>query len=148
VYRHCRRCSLARAPQATFAIATAAVADWRPATTSATKVKKTDAAGSIALERTTDILAELGARKNGTFLVGFAAETDAHEANAREKLARKHLDAIAVNDVAGEGGFGVGENALTVLWGTDGRRELGRASKRALAAHLWDTLVALRAART
>jgi phosphopantothenoylcysteine decarboxylase/phosphopantothenate--cysteine ligase len=139
--------TLARAAQATFAIATAAVADWRPAAVSATKVKKTDAAGSIALERTTDILAELGARKNGTFLVGFAAETDAHEANARTKLAQKQLDAIAVNDVAGEGGFGVGENALTVLWGTDGRRDLGRASKRALAARLWDTIVALRAAR-
>jgi phosphopantothenoylcysteine decarboxylase/phosphopantothenate--cysteine ligase len=139
--------TLARVAQATFAIATAAVADWRPAAVSATKVKKTDAAGSIALERTTDILAELGARKNGTFLVGFAAETDAHEANARTKLAQKQLDAIAVNDVAGEGGFGVGENALTVLWGTDGRRDLGRASKRALAARLWDTIVALRAAR-
>jgi phosphopantothenoylcysteine decarboxylase/phosphopantothenate--cysteine ligase len=139
--------TLARAPQATIAIATAAVADWRPAATSATKVKKSDAPAAIALERTPDILAALGAHKNGTYLVGFAAETDAHEANAREKLARKHLDAIAVNDVANEGGFGVGENALTVLWGTDGRRELGRASKRELAVRLWDTLVELRAAR-
>jgi len=139
--------TFARAPRATIAIATAAVADWRPAAASASKVKKTDAVGSIALERTTDILAELGARKNGTYLVGFAAETDEHESNAREKLARKHLDAIAVNDVANEGGFGAGENALTVLWGENGRRDLGRASKRELAARLWDTLVELRAAR-
>ena len=137
----------ARAPRATIAIATAAVADWRPAAVSATKVKKTDAVASIALERTTDILAELGARPNGTFLVGFAAETDAHEANAREKLERKRLDVIAVNDVGGDGGFGTGENALTVLWGTAGRRVLERASKRELAARLWDTLVELRIAR-
>jgi phosphopantothenoylcysteine decarboxylase/phosphopantothenate--cysteine ligase len=137
----------ARAPGATIAIATAAVADWRPASTSVHKLKKTDAAASIALERTTDILAELGARKNGTFLVGFAAETDDHEANAREKLSRKHLDVIAVNDVANDAGFGVGENALTVLWGSAGRRELGRASKRVLAARLWDALVDVRAAR-
>jgi phosphopantothenoylcysteine decarboxylase/phosphopantothenate--cysteine ligase len=139
--------TLERAPHATIAIATAAVADWRPAHASATTRKKTADAGSIALERTPDILAALGARKNGTFLVGFAAETDAHEANAREKLQRKHLDAIAVNDVADERGFGVGGNALTVLWGSDGRRELAHASKRELAARLWDTIVELRAAR-
>ena len=52
-----------------------------------------------------------------------------------------------MNDVAGEGGFGTGENALTVLWGNDGRRDLGRASKRALAVRLWDTIVERRAAR-
>jgi phosphopantothenoylcysteine decarboxylase/phosphopantothenate--cysteine ligase len=138
--------ALERAPHATIAIATAAVADWRPTAASATKVKKTEAVSSIALERTTDILAELGAHKNGTFLVGFAAETDAHETSAREKLARKHLDVIAVNDVSNERGFGTGENALTVLWGADGRRELGRASKRELAARLWDTIVERRAA--
>ncbi len=139
--------TLERAPRATIAIATAAVADWRPAHVSATKVKKNDAAASIVLERTTDILAELGARRNGTFLVGFAAETEAHEANAREKLERKRLDVIAVNDVAADGGFGTGDNALTVLWGTAGRRVLERASKRELAARLWDTLVELRIAR-
>jgi phosphopantothenoylcysteine decarboxylase/phosphopantothenate--cysteine ligase len=139
--------TFARAPHATIAIATAAVADWRPVAASATKVKKSDGPASIALERTTDILATLGARKNGTYLVGFAAETHAHETNAREKLARKVLDAVAVNDVASGGGFGTGENVLTVLWGTDGRRELGRASKRTLAARLWDTLIELRAAR-
>jgi phosphopantothenoylcysteine decarboxylase/phosphopantothenate--cysteine ligase len=136
--------TLARAGAATIAIASAAVADWRPATTSATKVKKTEAVSALALERTPDILAQLGAHKNGTYLVGFAAETDAHEANAREKLARKHLDVIAVNDVAGERGFGPGDNALTLLWGTDGRRELGSASKRELAIRLWDALRELR----
>jgi phosphopantothenoylcysteine decarboxylase/phosphopantothenate--cysteine ligase len=139
--------TLERASTATIAIATAAVADWRPATFSTEKVKKTDAVASLALERTPDVLAALGERKNGTFLVGFAAETEAHEANAREKLVRKHLDAIAVNDVGGERGFGPGDNALVVLWGTDGRRALPRSSKHELAIALWDTIVELRGKR-
>src|SRR5665213_230097 len=91
-----------RAGEATIAIATAAVADWRPAVTHAQKVKKSDDPQTIALERNPDVLSNLGARKNGVFLVGFAAETEAFEANARAKLQRKHLDAIAVNDVGGE----------------------------------------------
>jgi phosphopantothenoylcysteine decarboxylase / phosphopantothenate---cysteine ligase len=136
--------TLARAPGATIAIATAAVADWRPADTHAAKVKKTDDAPPLRLERNPDILAALGARKNGMFLVGFAAETDAHEANAREKLVRKHLDAIAVNDVSGERGFGPGDSSLVVLWGESGRRALPMASKRVLAGGLWDAIVAIR----
>jgi phosphopantothenoylcysteine decarboxylase/phosphopantothenate--cysteine ligase len=136
--------TLAHAQTATIAIATAAVADWRPAETHASKVKKTDGAQALKLERNPDILAALGARKNGTFLVGFAAETDAHEANAREKLVRKHLDAIAVNDVSEGRGFGTGDNALVVLWGRDGRRALPAASKRVLAGGLWDAIVAIR----
>ncbi|MBV9408386.1 MAG: bifunctional phosphopantothenoylcysteine decarboxylase/phosphopantothenate--cysteine ligase CoaBC [Candidatus Eremiobacteraeota bacterium] len=134
----------ARAFEATIAIATAAVADWRPAVTHEHKVKKTDEPQTLALERNPDILANLGTNKNGLFLVGFAAETEAFEANAREKLARKHLDAIAVNDVGGERGFGTGANALVLLWGTDGRRDLGTGSKRELAARLWDAIVDLK----
>jgi phosphopantothenoylcysteine decarboxylase/phosphopantothenate--cysteine ligase len=138
------RATLGRANGATIAIATAAVADWRPAETHAAKVKKSAAAPPLLLERNPDILAALGERKNGMFLVGFAAETHAHEAHAREKLARKHLDAIAVNDVAEGRGFGTGDNALVVLWGNDGRRALPAASKRVLAGGLWDAIVAIR----
>jgi phosphopantothenoylcysteine decarboxylase/phosphopantothenate--cysteine ligase len=139
--------TLERAPHATIAIATAAVSDWRPADTHEHKVKKSDDVLAIALERNPDILAALGARKNGTFLVGFAAETRDAETSGREKLVRKGLDAIAVNDVSGERGFGTGDNALVVLWGADGRRDLGRASKRELAARLWDALLDVRAKR-
>jgi phosphopantothenoylcysteine decarboxylase/phosphopantothenate--cysteine ligase len=138
------RATLAHASGATIAIATAAVADWRPAHPSAEKVKKTDEPQALALERNPDILAALGALGNGTFLVGFAAETGAHETNAREKLVRKHLDAIAVNDVADGRGFGTGDNALVVLWGTTGRRALPGAPKRVLAGSLWDTILAIR----
>ena len=136
-----------RARDATIAIATAAVADWRPATAHEHKVKKTDDPQTLALERNPDILAGLGARKNGLFLVGFAAETQAFEANAREKLVRKHLDAIAVNDVGGEQGFGARPNALVLLWGSDGRKDLGSGSKRELAARLWDAIATLRQAQ-
>lgn len=136
-----------RAPRATIAIATAAVADWRPAATHEHKVKKTDDPQALALERNPDILAGLGAaRHDGLFLVGFAAETRDWEANAREKLARKRLAAIVVNDVGAERGFGPVDNALTLLWGAEGRRDLGAGSKRELAARLWDALLELKRA--
>jgi phosphopantothenoylcysteine decarboxylase / phosphopantothenate---cysteine ligase len=143
--REMESATLERAAAATIVIATAAVADWRPAATSTAKVKKTEAVSGLALERNPDILAALGAQERSGFLVGFAAETDDHEANAREKLARKALDAIVVNDVSGERGFGTGDNALVVLWGAEGRRDLGRAAKRELAMRLWDTLLEVRA---
>ncbi len=135
-----------RARDATIAIATAAVADWRPATTHAHKVKKSDEAAPLELERNPDILAGLGAAKDGLFLVGFAAETEAFEVNARAKLRRKQLDAIAVNDVGDQRGFGAGPNALVLLWGADGRKDLGRGSKRELAARLWDAILELKRA--
>ena len=80
-------------------------------------------------------------------MVGFAAETEDHERHARQKLRTKHLDAIAVNDVAGGKGFGTGEDEIVLLWGEAGRKSLGSGSKRVLARALWDALGALRAAR-
>jgi phosphopantothenoylcysteine decarboxylase / phosphopantothenate---cysteine ligase len=132
--------ALEHAVGADLMIATAAVADWRPERASETKTKKGDADLEVRMVRNPDVLAALGDRKGSTFLVGFAAETNDHETNAREKLERKHLDAIAVNDVSGEKGFGPGENTLILLWGRDGRRELGTASKPALAARLLDAV--------
>ena len=139
--------TLARAAGITIAIATAAVSDFRPVERFDRKVKKGDEPAAIALERTPDILAELGARKNGTFLVGFAAETNDVEANGREKLVRKHLDAIAVNDVSGDRGFGTGPNELVLLHGREGRIPLGHHAKGELAAHLWDALLRVRSGR-
>lgn len=140
--------ALSRFGEADIVIAAAAVADWRPAETFAQKVKKQDGAGSIEVVRTPDVLAAFGERKDGAFLVGFAAETEALEKNARAKLRAKHLDAIAVNDVSRQGsGFGTGENELVLLWGDDGRRPLGRASKRELARRMWNALLEIRNAR-
>jgi phosphopantothenoylcysteine decarboxylase/phosphopantothenate--cysteine ligase len=139
--------ALGRFGEADIAIAAAAVADWRPAQTHAHKVKKEDGVSTLELARTPDILAALGVRKGGAFLVGFAAETESFEENARAKLRAKHLDAIAVNDVSHEdSGFGTGENELVLLWGDSGRRALGRASKRELARRMWDALLEVRRA--
>ncbi|MBV8147550.1 MAG: bifunctional phosphopantothenoylcysteine decarboxylase/phosphopantothenate--cysteine ligase CoaBC [Candidatus Eremiobacteraeota bacterium] len=132
--------ALQHAVWADLIIASAAVADWRPAEQSDEKVKKTDGDLVVRLLRNPDVLAALARRKGNSFLVGFAAETRDHERNAREKLRSKQLDAIAVNDVSGERGFGSGENALTLLWGDDGRRALGTASKTVLAARLLDAI--------
>jgi phosphopantothenoylcysteine decarboxylase/phosphopantothenate--cysteine ligase len=137
----------ALAHEAQIAIASAAVADWRPVRTHENKVKKEDGAEAIALERTPDTLAAIGASKNGTFLVGFAAETEALLDNARAKLERKHLDAIVVNDVAGGHGFGTGENEVTVIDAAGGTTSIGPLPKGELAAQLWDVIVRLRRER-
>jgi len=141
--------SLARALGADVAVATAAVADWRPALRYDRKVKKHEGPESIALERTPDILAALGERKGGrTFLVGFAAETENLEVQAREKLVRKRLDAIAVNDVSRSGrGFGSGPSELSLLHGAEGRVALGRGSKSWLARGFWDAVLDLARAK-
>ncbi|MGB9652858.1 MAG: phosphopantothenoylcysteine decarboxylase, partial [Candidatus Cybelea sp.] len=132
--------ALEHAVGADLVIATAAVADWRPAQQVASKVHKTGDVLTARLVPNPDVLAALGERKGSSFLVGFAAETEDHESRAREKLWRKHLDAIAVNDVRGERGFGTGENALVLLWGEEGRRDLGTAEKETLAARLLDAV--------
>lgn len=125
-------------------VASAAVSDWRPEHVAEQKVKKTDEDAAVRMVRTPDVLATLGEQKGSSFLVGFAAETEHHEANAREKLERKHLNAIVVNDVSQQRGWGEQRNTLTVLWGSDGRRELGEASKTVLAARLFDCIASLR----
>jgi phosphopantothenoylcysteine decarboxylase/phosphopantothenate--cysteine ligase len=144
----------ARADGAEIVIATAAVADFRPAITHEHKVKKSRAAPEpLVLERTIDILATLGARNaerdDPAFLVGFAAETERFEEHARAKLASKRLDAVAVNDVGrSDSGFGTGGNALVLLGRDDRRIDLGSGAKDALAVRFWDAIAVLRAKRT
>jgi phosphopantothenoylcysteine decarboxylase / phosphopantothenate---cysteine ligase len=138
--RELHEAALARAVGADLVIATAAVADWRPAEHQESKLPKNGEELIARLQPNPDVLAALGERKGATFLVGFAAETGEHEERARRKLQNKRLDAIAVNDVRGERGFGTGENELVLLWGKDGRRELGRAGKGELAARLLDAV--------
>jgi phosphopantothenoylcysteine decarboxylase / phosphopantothenate---cysteine ligase len=94
----------------------AAVADFRPADPSASKLKKEAGPPGLRLERTVDILATLGKRKEGQVLVGFAAETDDLEAEGRRKLAEKNLDLIVVNEVGRPGtGFGSPTNRAAIL---------------------------------
>ncbi len=117
-------------------VATAAVADYRPIAVAGSKIKKKTEQMTLEMTRTTDILATVAARADRPFVVGFAAETDAVEQHAREKLLRKNLDMIAANEVGATKAFDCEDNALLVLWRGGGRAELPRASKRELATAL------------
>lgn len=151
----------ATAPEMDIIVMSAAVADYRPAFTAKEKIKKakTDLK-SIPLERNPDILAHLGKNKRpGTVLVGFAAETNEHLENAVDKLKRKNLDAIVLNDVAAKtSGFAVDNNAAVLV--TPHKRAAGKPaktvsgmkishcefplmSKRALAARLVEAIAGL-----
>jgi phosphopantothenoylcysteine decarboxylase/phosphopantothenate--cysteine ligase len=118
-------------------IATAAVADYRPANAVESKIKKTSESMDLKMERTVDILATVAARVGGArpFVVGFAAETDSVEQYARQKLLKKNLDMIAANEVGHDKVFEKDDNALLVLW-RDGRQDLPHAPKVALARDL------------
>jgi phosphopantothenoylcysteine decarboxylase/phosphopantothenate--cysteine ligase len=121
----------------------AAVADYTPATVSPGKIAKSDAPLTLALERTPDILADLGrvrARHSaGTpLLVGFAAETGDAVAKAREKRIYKNVDIIVANDVSrSDAGFDVDTNAVTIV-GPDGEEAVPLLSKPAVAAVILD----------
>jgi phosphopantothenoylcysteine decarboxylase/phosphopantothenate--cysteine ligase len=124
-------------------IMAAAVADYTPATTSSEKIAKRDAAMTLTLERTRDILAELGrmrARRAAAtpVLVGFAAETSDAVAKAREKRTIKNVDLIVANDVSrSDAGFDVDTNAVTIV-GPDGEEAVALQSKSAVAAVILD----------
>lgn len=103
----------------TIFIATAAVADYRPAQQTAQKIKKHTAAMHLELEPTQDILAWVGEQENPPFMMGFAAETQNVANYAQNKLRRKNLDMIAANQVGLSGqGFDSGYNALQVFYKT------------------------------
>jgi phosphopantothenoylcysteine decarboxylase / phosphopantothenate---cysteine ligase len=116
-------------------VATAAVADYRPACPVECKIKKTSESMDLKMERTVDILATVAARTPRPFVVGFAAETDSVEQYARQKLLKKNLDMIAANEVGHDKVFEKDDNALLVLW-RDGRLEMPHAPKVALARDL------------
>ena len=128
---------MGRVGDASILIAAAAVADHRPAVYRDRKIKKNGAGEALALERTPDILAEVATLSRRPFTVGFAAETDEVEANARAKLQAKALDLIAANRVDGPGvGFASEDNALDVYWASGGGLHLGYKPKRVLAEEL------------
>ncbi len=123
-------------------IATAAVADYRPATVREQKIKKQNETMELQLVKNPDILADVAARHPDIFCVGFAAETEQLERHARDKLQRKRLDMIAANPVSDGQGFDRDDNALEVFW-ADGHHSLPRMPKQRLA----DALIELIASR-
>lgn len=116
-------------------IGAAAVADYRPSTTAADKIKKADGDTHLALTRTRDIIAEVARDHPRLFTLGFAAETTDMEAHARDKRERKNLSMVAGNVVGPENAFGRDDNALFVVW-DGGEQQLAQASKAALAEQL------------
>jgi phosphopantothenoylcysteine decarboxylase/phosphopantothenate--cysteine ligase len=126
----------ARFDAADVLLMAAAVADFRPRAQAAAKIKKDAGPPALELEPTTDVLGTLSARRRpGQVLVGFAAETgEGAIAYGREKLERKRLDAIVINDVGAQGiGFDSAENEVTVVTADGVELELERAGKDVIA---------------
>jgi phosphopantothenoylcysteine decarboxylase / phosphopantothenate---cysteine ligase len=138
----------ARFDAADVLLMAAAVADYRPELPHAGKLKKDETGGELDLRlvRTTDVLATLAARRRpGQLLVGFAAEHgDGALAYAREKLERKGLDAIVVNDVSTPGiAFDAPENEVTVVT-SDSELHVPRAAKAQVATAILDAVLSRR----
>ena len=133
------------APQADLVIMAAAVADYTPVNPSPGKVAKDDGPMTLTLQRTPDILADLGKlpsrlSSGAPVLVGFAAETGNAVAKARDKRARKNVDLIVANDVSQAGaGFDVATNAVTIIT-ADGERDVPLQSKDRVAAAILDEI--------
>lgn len=142
-----RQAVLSRLDQTTIVIKAAAVADYRPRVQADQKLRRSGPL-TLELEPTEDILAEVVAeRRPGMLIVGFAAETHDALAHGRDKLLRKGVDAIVLNDVSREGvGFDADRNAVTFLT-RERAMELPEMRKRELADHILDEILTLRRPR-
>jgi phosphopantothenoylcysteine decarboxylase / phosphopantothenate---cysteine ligase len=129
----------ARFDQSDAVIKTAAVSDYRPKIQSDQKIKKGSDELTLTLEKTQDILKELGKRKNDQVLVGFAAETQMLPTYARQKLLEKHLDIIVGNLVGEKGsGFGSETNKVTLFYSNGASESLALMPKDTVAGIILD----------
>ena len=129
--------------EADGAVMCAAVADYTPAEVSATKIKKSDGELTLALRRTRDLAAHLGADKRGRILVGFALETDHEAAHAEAKLAKKNFDFVVLNSLRDAGaGFRGDTNKVTFI-DRAGREELPLLPKTEVAVRIADRIEGL-----
>jgi phosphopantothenoylcysteine decarboxylase / phosphopantothenate---cysteine ligase len=134
----------AQVPDCDVLIMAAAVADWRPVQVSDQKLKKSSMDGVLHLERTPDILTSVQALKGSRVYVGFAAETQSVEAQARQKLNDKGLDLIVANDVSrDDAGFGVDTNVATLIARNGEAQSLPLMSKADLAEMILNRIEAL-----
>ncbi|WP_299087045.1 bifunctional phosphopantothenoylcysteine decarboxylase/phosphopantothenate--cysteine ligase CoaBC [uncultured Metabacillus sp.] len=128
---------MANYPHTDVVIKSAAVADYRPRDTYDQKLKKQQDDLKVEMERTTDILKELGKLKQHQLLVGFAAETSNIDEYAKKKLETKNLDLIVANNVTAEGaGFGTDTNIVTIYERNLEKLELPLMSKHDVAKKL------------
>ncbi|MEU9885582.1 bifunctional phosphopantothenoylcysteine decarboxylase/phosphopantothenate--cysteine ligase CoaBC [Sphaerisporangium sp. NPDC051011] len=144
-----RTAMLSAAESADAVVMAAAVADFRPAARSDSKIKKTSAEPDpIHLTKNPDILAELcdrrreGHKPSPAVIAGFAAETDDVLANGQAKLARKGCDLLVVNQVGRDLAFGTPDNAAVVLVAGGDPVEVPRGPKEDLADVVWDLVAA------
>jgi phosphopantothenoylcysteine decarboxylase/phosphopantothenate--cysteine ligase len=130
--------------QADIVIMAAAVADFRPKVTAERKLSKEDGVPDLVMEPTPDILTGLVARRRpGQVLVGFAAETNDVIQRGRDKLRRKGVDWLVVNDVSAPGtGFDHDTNAVTILGADGSTTEIALTSKDAVANAVLDRVTA------
>lgn len=129
---------------ATIVVMAAAVADYRPVFVADQKIKKNNGNLLLELERTTDILAAVGRLKDARVLIGFAAETQNVESNARKKLQEKNADMIVANDVsAKDAGFDVETNRVTFI-SNDWKKELPLLSKLEVADEILNAAIAIK----
>ena len=135
---------MGRLEEASIAVMAAAVADYRPASLPSSKLKRRDGVPSIRLEETRDVLAAVCERRGTRVVVGFAAETDDLESNARRKLATKGCDMIVANPVGGSTGFDVDINQGLLLHADGAVDRLEPMSKVRMAAKILDATVAFR----
>jgi len=142
---------ISRSGEADVVVMAAAVADYTPAERAGQKVAKEDGTLTLVLQRTPDILGELGQRRvatgGGPLLIGFAAETQDVVARASAKRERKHADLIVANDVSrSDAGFDVDTNAVTIV-GPSGVETLPLQSKGRVAGEILDRVERLLSAR-
>lgn len=124
------------------AIAAAAVADYRPKSAANQKIKKTEEAFSIELEKTKDILASLGQQKKNQFLIGFALETENEIEHAKLKIQKKNLDLIVLNSLNDEGaGFGKSTNKITFIDKSFQINPMPLKSKEEVAKDILDKII-------
>ena len=115
----------------------AAVADYKPAKVAPDKIKKRAEKLSLELVPTRDILATIGRQGRSFLLVGFAAETENLEENARQKLRGKNLDVVVANDVSDPKlGMESDENEVIVLFRDGETRKISRSTKKNIALEL------------
>ena len=115
-------------------VMSAAVADYKPATVSKQKIKKSEAETSLELHPTRDILASLAKHDRKFLVVGFAAETENMETNALKKLREKNCDIIVANDA--RKAIESDDNEVTILFRDGEKTKISRASKKIIAREL------------
>jgi phosphopantothenoylcysteine decarboxylase/phosphopantothenate--cysteine ligase len=139
-----RKALLKHLPQADIVIKAAAVSDYQPIRFSASKIKKEKERLRLELERTPDILKEIGGKKGKRILIGFAAESEDLVRNARRKLIQKNLDLVVANDIAqAHGGFGQEDNEVKIIDGEGKVEELPLLPKAEVAEIVLDRAVEL-----